>query len=152
MCDDGQPQVGQIGWTDLTVDNAEELRDFYGAVVGWEPEPVDMGGYSDFNMTAPGDGTPAAGICHSRGNNAALPAQWLVYITVADLDASLGACANHGGKIVAGPTGMGSMGRYAVIQDPAGAVAALYEPRELTVHADHHHHEHDHTHDHATEN
>lgn len=153
MCDDGRPQVGQIGWTDLTVGNAEEVRDFYSAVVGWEPEAVDMGDYSDFNMTVPGDGTPAAGICHARGTNAALPAQWLVYITVSDLDRSLGACAGRGGKVLSGPTGMGSTGRFAVIQDPAGAVAALYEPRELTVHAgdDHHHHEHGHGHDHPSE-
>ena len=150
MCDDGRPQVGRIGWTDLTVDNAEELRDFYGAVVGWEPDPVDMGEYADFNMTVPGEGTPAAGICHARGNNAARPAPWMVHITVADHAASLGACADRGGTIVAGPSGMGSRGRYAVIQDPAGAVAALFEPRELSVHADHHHHEHGH--DHATEN
>jgi hypothetical protein len=149
MCDDGRPRVGRIGWTDLTVRDAETIRDFYANVVGWSPEAVDMGSYSDFNMTLPDDGSPAAGICHARGTNAELPAQWLVYITVQDLDESMSSCEERGGKIVVSPKDMGTMGRYCVIQDPAGAVAALYEPSEIRASAghghehDHHHHEHE---------
>jgi len=155
MCDDGRQRVGRIGWTDLTVRDAESIRDFYADVVGWEPEPVDMGAYSDFNMTLPGDGAPAAGICHARGTNADLPAQWLVYITVADLDRSMEACEERGGRIVVAPKEMGTMGRYCVIQDPAGAVAALFEPVEIRAHAghdhghEHHHHDHEGGHAHA---
>jgi len=48
-----QSKVGTIGWTDLTVSNAEEIRNFYSDVVGWTSDPVDMGGYNDFNMNAP---------------------------------------------------------------------------------------------------
>jgi predicted enzyme related to lactoylglutathione lyase len=33
-------EPGSIGWTDLTVGNAEELRDFYPQAVVWRPEPV----------------------------------------------------------------------------------------------------------------
>lgn len=57
-----------------------------------------------------------------------MPAQWLIYLTVADLDASLAACAEGGGEAVAGPRSMGVYGRMAVIRDPAGAVATLSEP------------------------
>ena len=42
--------VGSIMWTDLTVENAERIRDFYSAVVGWTTSGVDMGGYNDFNL------------------------------------------------------------------------------------------------------
>ncbi|MGB6336961.1 MAG: VOC family protein, partial [Thermoanaerobaculia bacterium] len=45
MSDDSKPEIGKIGWTDLTVENADDVRDFYTAVVGWKPSPVDMGGY-----------------------------------------------------------------------------------------------------------
>lgn len=123
-----QRPVGAITWTDLTVANASEIRDFYRAVVGWEPDAVDMGGYSDYNMVAPGTGRPTAGICHARGANADLPAHWLVYINVEDLDASIEQCRKLGGAVVAGPKGMSDQGRYCVIRDPAGAVAALFEP------------------------
>jgi predicted enzyme related to lactoylglutathione lyase len=126
MADSTNPEIGSIGWIDLTVEDAPEIRDFYASVTGWNPSPVSMGDYDDFNMTAPGSGEPKAGICHSRGGNAGLPAKWLIYITVADADASAKRCEELGGKVLQGPKDMGQMGRYCVIEDPAGAVAALF--------------------------
>lgn len=123
-----RPRAGTVGWIDLTVNDAATIRDFYGAVAGWTAEPVDMGGYSDFTMIPPGGGDPVSGICHGRGANAGLPAQWLMYIVVDDLDTSLAEVSAHGGAIVREVREMGPMGRYAVIRDPAGAVAALFEP------------------------
>lgn len=117
-------EPGSIVWVDLTVPEADELRDFYTAVVGWEPEGQDMGGYEDFNMKA--DGKPQAGVCHARGANAQLPPQWLVYVQVADLDQSLDACHQRGGKVVDGPRKIGT-GRFACIEDPAGAIMALIQ-------------------------
>jgi predicted enzyme related to lactoylglutathione lyase len=118
--------VGTVAWADLTVEDAGTLKDFYSEVVGWKASPVDMGEYSDFNMLPPGSEEPAAGICYARGMNADLPAQWLMYIVVADLDRSVARCLELGGKVVAGPRGEGA--RFCVIQDPAGAVVALYSP------------------------
>lgn len=54
--------IGAIAWTDLTVPDATEVRDFYAAVVGWSPSPVDMGGYSDYAMHD-ARGTSVAGGC-----------------------------------------------------------------------------------------
>jgi hypothetical protein len=122
------PKMGTVGWIDLTVADAAAVRAFYSQVTGWASSPVSMGDYDDYNMVAPGTEEPAAGICHARGSNADLPPQWLIYITVADVDASASRCVELGGKILAGPRGMGSYGRYCVIQDPAGAVAALFTP------------------------
>jgi hypothetical protein len=125
MGDDGH---GSIGWIDLTVDDAARVRDFYAEVAGWHSECVAMGGYDDFNMKALPDGRPVAGICHARGCNAGLPAQWLIYITVDDLDRAVQAVEAHGGSVVRRPGEPGDVGRFCVIRDPAGAVAALYEP------------------------
>ena len=126
MTDGGRPTTGRVLWQDLTVEDAEGARDFYRKVVGWESEPVDMGGYTDFNMIPPGSGEPVAGVCHARGANAELPAQWLLYVGVDDLDASIERCRDLGGEVVVGPRKTGD-DRYCVIRDPAGAVMALYE-------------------------
>lgn len=128
MSGPGKPRIGAITWIDLTVGAARDVRDFYQDVVGWTAGDVEMGGYSDFTMHPPGGGEPVAGVCHARGPNADLPAHWLIYITVADLDRSLARCRARGGAILVGPKGMGPAGRYAVIRDPAGAVAALIQP------------------------
>ena len=128
MADPAPPRIGSISWADLTVADADGLRDFYRAVAGWEPSPVDMGGYTDYCMNLPGSGDPIAGVCHARGANVNLPPQWLVYINVSDLDQSIAACAEGGGTVVDGPRKMGNQGRFCVIRDPAGAFAALVEP------------------------
>ena len=119
--------VGTIGWTDLTVPDADGLRAFYAAVVGWGTEALSMGEYSDYVMTSPETGDGVAGVCHARGANTGIPAVWLVYISVADLDASLREVEARGGAVVLGPRGGGEAGRFAVIRDPAGAHCALHE-------------------------
>ena len=118
--------VGKIGWTDLTVEAADSVRDFYSAVVGWKAEGVPMGGYEDYCMV-PEEGGAVAGVCHARGANAGIPAQWLIYINVANLDESLRQCRARGGEIVRPSKGMGGQGKFAIVRDPAGAVCALFE-------------------------
>ena len=119
---------GQIGWIDLTVPDAAGLRDFYQAVTGWTPSPVQMGDYHDFCMHPPGDPQPVAGICHAKGENVGLPPVWLIYITVDDLDLGIRRCQELGGKLLRPAISMGACGRFCVIEDPAGAICALYEP------------------------
>lgn len=128
MSEKSHHEIGAFTWTDLTVENVEEVKQFYRKVVGWKSAPVEMDGYHDYNMNAPESGKTVAGICHARGGNADLPPQWLVYITVADVDKSVARCVELGGKVISGPKSMSGYGRYCVIQDPAGAVAALFEP------------------------
>lgn len=122
------PQPGLVGWVDLTVDNAPEVRDFYRAVIGWEYREVPMeGDYADYSMTTM-EGQDVTGICHARGPNEGLPAQWLVYFTVTDLDLALSEVRERGGGLLRAPFEM-EAGRYAVIRDPAGAVCALFQPK-----------------------
>lgn len=123
-----KPEVGSIGWVDLTVEDAGKLREFYKTVVGWNDEGVAMGEYNDYMMKAPASGTPVAGVCHKAGINADLPSHWLIYITVEDLDQSAQSVVALGGRLIVEPKEMGNYGRYCVFADPAGAVAALFEP------------------------
>jgi uncharacterized protein len=120
-----QPKVGTIGWHDIAVPDADAIRDFYASVVGWQWQALDMGGYSDYVMTAPGSDDGVSGICFARGSNANLPPVWLMYIIVADVAASAQKAVELGGKIIDGSHMSGASG-FCVIQDPAGAICALY--------------------------
>ena len=124
MAEENKPKIGSIGWHDLTVPDADNVRDFYQEVAGWTAEPLDMGGYSDYVMK-PAEGDPAGGVCHARGSNADIPPVWLMYIVVADIAASAARVTELGGKILKGPTG--GQHNFCVIQDPAGAICALYQ-------------------------
>jgi uncharacterized protein len=120
------PAVGSIAWRDLTVPDANSVRNFYEQVVGWKSSPVDLGGYSDFEMLQPACGESVAGICHARGTNADIPPQWLIYIIVADVAASAARCVELGGQVLVAPRPL-SGGTFCVIRDPAGAVCALFQ-------------------------
>ena len=78
---------GTVMHMDLTIPNADEVRDFYQAVAGWSSMGLSMGDYDDYVMMDAA-GNPVAGICHRLGENSNLPPQWLIYITVADVNAS----------------------------------------------------------------
>lgn len=117
---------GQVTWNDLTVPDAESVRQFYESVVGWKSSPVAMGDYSDYSMMD-ASGSVVAGVCHAKGENASLPPTWLMYVTVHDLDGCVARCCASGGEVLDRPRAAGGA-QIAVIKDPAGAVLALYEP------------------------
>lgn len=111
---------GRIGWVDLTVPEAEPVRDFWKAVVGFDGlEPCEMGGYEDWSLTS--DGRPVAGVCHARGANAGLPPVWMVYFTVDHLEEALAEVEAREGTVVK------RQERMAVVRDPGGTVAALFQ-------------------------
>jgi len=87
-----------------------------------------MSGYDDFSMLSAA-GEAVAGVCHARGSNANQPPVWMIYIVVEHLDLALQNCLKLGGR-VASPTRMVGGSRFAVIQDPADAFVALWEPGE----------------------
>jgi len=120
--------IGKIGWIDMTVADAPRVRDFYQAVVGWKVDQIDMGGYSDYVMQMPATDTGVAGICHARGSNADIPAGWLIYIIVADVETSAAMCKVNGGKVIVEPRGLAG-GHFCVVADPAGCIAGLYQPK-----------------------
>ena len=124
---ESKPTLGQVGWIDLTVDDAPAIRDFYCQIAGWQWTPVAMDGYEDF-CVGPDRESPVAGICHRRGLNAGVPPQWLIYISVADLDRSQSECLRLGGRIIGPPREMGAYGTLCIVEDPAGAVVALIQP------------------------
>ena len=117
--------VGSIGWRDLTIENAKAVSDFYAAVAGWTVEETPMGDYADYTMMD-ANGEAVGGVCHARGGNADMPAQWLLYVVVADLEKSLDETLKRGGDVVVPPRALMG-GKMAVIKDPAGAVMALWE-------------------------
>lgn len=119
-------KLGEIAWLDLTVEDAEGIRDFYQQVVGWNVHEVPMGDYVDYSMFSKASGQPASGICHARGANADLPPMWLPYFLVLDVELAAQAVKDLGGSLYTEIKSMGT-DKFVVIKDPAGAACALYQ-------------------------
>ncbi len=121
--------VGKVGWVDISVKDAPRLREFYEKVVGWKSTTLRCGDVDDFCMNLPSGDMTVAGICHALGDNAKLPPQWLVYVNVASVAASVAEVLRLGGKVIDGPRKMGERD-FCCIQDPAGAFMALIQADE----------------------
>ena len=121
--------IGEMAWIDLSVQNAEQIKDFYQDVIGWKAEEISMGDYCDYAMSSPQDNEAVSGICHATGVNADLPASWLPYFLVADIHQAVSQVTQKGGELLTPIKSMGGDDKYVVIKDPAGAVCALYDKK-----------------------
>lgn len=119
---------GAIVSADLTVADAGAARDFYKAVVGWSIDEMPMKDgeehYSDY-ILKDSEGNWAGGVCHHRGTNVGIPPQWIVYINVADVGASVKRCIELGGAVVKESKDESGKYSYAIIRDPFGAILGL---------------------------
>lgn len=132
-------QLGDMAWMDLSVPDAEQVKNFYQKVLGWQSEAVNMNcgdeKYIDFAMSSvhvessKEEATTnhfVTGICHAKGANKDMPAVWLPYFLVADIELAVTAVEKEGGELVTKIKTLGN-DKYVVIKDPAGAQCALYQ-------------------------
>jgi predicted enzyme related to lactoylglutathione lyase len=116
---------GDWFWHELHTDDAEAAKKFYGAVVGWDTNKVDMG-KGDYHLWQHG-GTNHGGMVHTAAlpENERLPIGWYVYINVDDVDASVAKARGLGAKVLIPPYDLAEVGRMSLIEDPQGAKAFL---------------------------
>lgn len=111
---------GALCWNELAAADLDVASDFYGKLFGWRMEPFE-GGPMRYRTIKNGDATNGG----MREKQPQEPPYWLVYFAVEDPDATIEQVKQLGGSAIAGPYEM-AMGKIAVVQDPQGAVFALY--------------------------
>lgn len=118
-------EPGSFTWNELNSRDPQAATAFYGQVFGWDGKPMEgPREYTTFEV----DGRPVAGMADMRGRVPdEVPPHWLVYITVADLDASVATAQELGGSVLVGPMDIPGMGRFAVVADPQGAFFGAFE-------------------------
>jgi uncharacterized protein len=121
------PKVGELCWSELATANVQAAKDFYGKVFGWEFTEHHMG---DMTYTmAKTDGKEFAGIMPiPKGQEKQIPAHWISYILVENLDKSVEIARKHGATVIKPADNAGEFGRFAIIADPTGAQIALWQP------------------------
>ncbi len=118
-------QTGQFVWHDLMSTNHEETTKFYQRIFGWDLEVTNMGeGIGDYTMFKAGDTTIGGVIPMDASYN--LPAHWISYISVPDVDAACKSTEAEGGKTAVPPFDIPNVGRTAVVTDPTGAYYSPY--------------------------
>ena len=119
---DNPARPGAIVWADLLTDDPAAAIDFYKAVFGWTVTATDDEGYA---LMRSGD-RPIAGIAeHRPRGEAGSETQWLVSMSVEDVDAAVRVVENAGGKVFERPDTVADRGRMAIVADPQGAPLVL---------------------------
>lgn len=123
-------QPGTVSWNELITPNTKAAADFYGKLFGWKTEPFTPKGspagappYTLFKL--PGVERSVGGMM--QPNQPGVPAHWLSYVVVENIDDAVAKATQLGGKVCLPVMAIGEVGRIAVIQDPLGAGIGLHE-------------------------
>ena len=117
---------GTFSWGELTTSDGAAAKAFYGDLFGWALEDLPVPDSPPYTMASVGGRRVAAMYETSAADR---PTAWLSYVTVQDDDASAARAGELGATAVQEPFDVLDAGRMAVLQDPTGAVFAIWQPR-----------------------
>jgi len=116
---------GRVVWYELLTSDVNGAIAFYTEVIGWKTQAWETGNYT---MWAGAQG-PLGGVTKlpDQAKQMGAPPYWQANVQVANLDTAIAKVKELGGKILV-EEDVPTIGRFAVIADPQGAVIALYTP------------------------
>ena len=115
---------GIISWNELMTRDAGASAKFYEALFGWAREDQDMGGFT--YSTLKSAGRPVGGMIVLPPDAESMPAMWMAYVTVENLEVSVAKARELGATVHKDITSL-PMGRFAILADPQGAVIGLWQ-------------------------
>jgi predicted enzyme related to lactoylglutathione lyase len=113
---------GRFVWYDLLTSDPKTAEEFYTKVAGWGTQAWDGMPYTMWTA----GGQPIGGVAPLP--DSAAPPHWLAYVAVPDVDATVKQAESLGGKTIVPGSDIPTVGRYAVMADPQGAVFAAFTP------------------------
>jgi predicted enzyme related to lactoylglutathione lyase len=122
---------GRFRWYELYANNPATAKKFYPPITGWGIENWADAGDEPYEMWTAG-GVPFAGLMavspemKSRG----APPHWVPYIGVKSASETLAKAASLGGQTAWGPETVPTVGTFAGIKDPQGAIFAILQPAQ----------------------
>ncbi|MGH7624198.1 MAG: VOC family protein [Gemmatimonadaceae bacterium] len=114
---------GQFVWYELTTPDVDAARKFYPPITGWGTQQFDQ----DYTMWTSG-GAPIGGIFRlgPELRQQGIPPNWMPYVESHDVDETARLAASLDGTVVHEPADIPGTGRFAVLQDPQGAMFGVY--------------------------
>ena len=118
---------GKFVWHELLTTDPKAAARFFSKVIGWKPKAWEVdAAYTIFHSGDRGVAGLMALPDAARKTN--LPPHWLSYIGTADVDQTLALATSLGANVRNAPEDVPNAGRFAVLEDPHGAVFGIYSP------------------------
>jgi predicted enzyme related to lactoylglutathione lyase len=123
---------GTFVWDELMTTDVEGAKSFYGEVFGWTTREMEMGEEGTYTLFLRGGETETAGTM-ARPEGAEAPPHWVSYVGTSDVDGTAARAKELGGTVLVEAMDIpGNIGRFAIVQDPVGAVFGLFKGNETT--------------------
>jgi len=125
---------GRFVWHEFLAKDETKAKDFYTSVAGWTTQPFPGG--NDYTMWVGSQG-PLGGVMRlpEEAEKMGTPPNWMGHVQVEDVDAAASKVKTLGGRVLKEPTDIPTVGRFAVIADPQGAVISMFKPGSpMTLH------------------
>jgi predicted enzyme related to lactoylglutathione lyase len=130
----GERLPGKIIWRDLLTNDLDGSKKFYGSLFGWEFESIgrDSGFSNDSVYTLiRHKGNLIGGMIDTVALNGRDDiSQWVVAMSVGDVDAAAASFAADGGEVITPPTDLQRRGKMAIVRDAEGALLALLQSKD----------------------
>jgi len=117
-------------WYELMTTDLDAAEAFYSAVIGWKPQPFEPAPGMPRYIVMNADTRGVAGLMTLPDSAArmGMPPAWLGYIHTKDIDASVRLLKQAGGAVHREPDDIPTVGRFAVVADPQGAMFMFLQP------------------------
>lgn len=119
---------GTFSWIDLTTSDQEAAKGFYGELIGWDFDDMPVGDTGQVYSMAKIDGAAVAAISGQQPGDPS-PPHWNNYVTVESADDAAAKAKEAGGTVMMDAFDVLDSGRMAVLQDPAGAILCVWQPK-----------------------
>ncbi|WFU88201.1 VOC family protein [Rhizobium sp. CC1099] len=121
---------GKFIWCELMTTDTKAAAGFYSSVVGWTTKEMPMEDLPSPYTIFEADGRGVAGMMTfpAELEGQGIPPNWTGYVCVDDVDQSAKDFEANGGQIRRPPEDIPTIGRFAVVADPHGAVLCIMTP------------------------
>ena len=125
-----EPTPGAPCWVDLMTTDANQAKQFYGELFGWDFQTGDQEKYGGY-ITAQKNGKTVAGIMQKQEDQEGMPDMWSTYLWSDDAAATAAAVSANGGQVYMEPMDVPEQGHMAFFGDASGATIGVWQPREM---------------------
>jgi len=124
MAEHNIPANGTFCWNELSTNNLEAAKQFYTELLGWTLHQSAAASMPYIEIEA--GGRHIGGMYQqSPETGGSMPPHWMAYVAVDDVDGVAARVESLGGKVCVPPMDIPNVGRFAVINDPAGATFSI---------------------------
>jgi predicted enzyme related to lactoylglutathione lyase len=120
---------GSFCWMELGTSDSEAAKKFYSSLFGWETMDIPTGPGQVYTMLQIGGKDVSALYQLTEQYHKGVPTHWLSYIAVTSADETAAKAKQLGATVTMEPFDVMDVGRMAMIQDPQGAMFAIWQAK-----------------------